>query len=94
MIKQFTHSLPLFNTDEQDAINGRNILSLNKHCCSEKSRISSRSHRYGTCEQRLPRLSAALKMRTMRFIRTREKHPSSSFTRIIFYPISNRYLGL
>jgi DNA modification methylase len=31
MIKQFTHSLPLFNTDEHDAVNGHNILYLNRH---------------------------------------------------------------
>jgi hypothetical protein len=31
MIKQFTHSLPLFNTDEHDAVNGHHILYLNRH---------------------------------------------------------------
>jgi 16S rRNA G966 N2-methylase RsmD len=31
MIKQFTHNLPLFNTDEHDAVNGHHILYLNRH---------------------------------------------------------------
>ena len=31
MIKQFPHNLPLLNADERDAVNGHNILYLNKH---------------------------------------------------------------